>query len=38
MALWHRDVNGGGQEDGDVHCNDRPAPATTQTKALKKAL
>lgn len=31
VALWHRDVDGDGQEDGDIHCNDRPGPVTTQT-------
>lgn len=31
VALWHRDVDGDGQEDGDIHCNDRPGPTTTQT-------
>ena len=29
VALRHRDVDGDGEEDGDVHCNDRPGPTTT---------
>lgn len=32
VALRHRDVDGDGQEDGDIHRNDRPGPTTTQTK------
>lgn len=29
VALRYRDVDGHGQEDGDVHRNDRPGPTTT---------
>lgn len=32
VALWHRDVDGDGQMDGDIHCNDRSGPETTQTQ------
>lgn len=28
VALRHRDVDGGGQEDGHVHGDDRPGPGT----------
>lgn len=28
VALWHSDVDGDRQEDGDIHRNDRPGPKT----------
>lgn len=31
VALRHSDVDGGWQEDGDVHCNDGPGPTTRWT-------